>query len=107
MIVLDFIGQRGLRIPREGNSNAKLWAKLRAAARAVGAESVFPPTTQGAILDDHIPFIRGGIPAIDLIDFDYPCWQKPCDTIDKLSVRSIDAAGETVLALVRSLRRSS
>lgn len=104
-IVLDFVGQRGLRIPRELNSDAGLWARLRAAAHSVGAESVFPAGTQGPILDDHIPFARRGIPAIDLIDFDYPCWQRRCDTLDKLSVRSIDAAGETVLALVRSLRR--
>lgn len=106
-IVLDFVGQHGLRIPRELNSDAGLWAKLRAAARSVGAQSVFPGTTQEPILDDHIPFKDRGIPAIDLIDFDYPCWQKRCDTLDKLSRRSIDAAGETVLALVRSLRRDT
>ncbi|HEU4979282.1 MAG TPA: M28 family peptidase [Solirubrobacteraceae bacterium] len=106
-IVLDFVGQRGLRIPRELNSDAGLWAKLRAAARSVGAQAVFPGATQEPILDDHIPFKGRGIPAIDLIDFDYPCWQKRCDTLDKLSPRSIDAAGETVLALVRSLRRDT
>jgi glutaminyl-peptide cyclotransferase len=104
VIVLDFVGQHGLRIPRERNSNVALWARLRAAARSVGAQTVFPATTQGPILDDHIPFARRGIPAIDLIDFVYPCWQQLCDTLDKLSVPSIDAAGETVLALVRSLR---
>jgi hypothetical protein len=55
-------------------------------------------------MDDHTPFVRRGIPSIDLIDFDYPCWQKPCDTMDKLSTRSLDASGETVLELVRTLR---
>jgi glutaminyl-peptide cyclotransferase len=105
VIVLDFVGQKGLRIPYEPNSDKALWAKLRAAAKQVGVASTFPDSSQGAVLDDHIPFVRRGITAIDLIDFDYPCWQKTCDTLDKLSVSSIDASGEAVLQLVRGLRR--
>jgi Zn-dependent M28 family amino/carboxypeptidase len=105
VIVLDFVGQKDLRIQHEPNSDATLWAKLRAAAKQVGVASAFPGGDQGAVLDDHIPFVRRGIPAIDLIDFDYPCWQKTCDTLDKLSVSSIDASGEAVLQLVRQLRR--
>jgi hypothetical protein len=103
VIVLDFVAQKGLRIERELGSDARLWARLRAAARRVGVARVFPDATRGEITDDHTPFARRGIPAIDLIDFDYPCWQKPCDTMDKLDVRSLDAAGETVLELVRTL----
>jgi glutaminyl-peptide cyclotransferase len=104
VVVLDFIGQRGLRIPREASSDPGLWARLRAAARAVGTLAVFPDRTRPAILDDHTPFLDRDIPAIDLIDFDYPCWQRTCDTLDRLSLASIDAAGETVLELVRELR---
>jgi hypothetical protein len=70
----------------------------------VGA--VFPDETRSEIQDDHTPFARAGMRAIDLIDFDYPCWQKPCDTLDQLSTRSLDASGEAVLQLVRQLRRS-
>ncbi len=105
VIVLDFIAQKGLRIPREAGSDAALWARLRAAARSVGVGRVFPAEVRSEVYDDHTPFARAGIPAIDLIDFDYPCWQKPCDTMDKLSMRSLDASGEAVLALVRRLRR--
>ncbi len=105
VIVLDFIGNRGLRLPREQGSNEALWAQLRAAAANVGEASVFPDATRSEILDDHTPFARRGIPAIDLIDFDYPCWQKRCDTMKQVSQRSIDAAGESVLELVRELRR--
>lgn len=104
VIVLDFIAQQGLRIPREQGSDPALWARLRAAARRVGVARVFPDEERPAILDDHVPFAERGIPAIDLIDFDYPCWQRPCDTMDKLSLRSLDAAGETVVELVRTLR---
>jgi hypothetical protein len=105
VVVLDFVGQADLEIPRESSSTPALWNRLRTAAGAVGVASVFPDRTRGVIQDDHTPFLQRGIPAIDLIDFDYPCWQKPCDTMDKLSVRSLDAAGEAVLQLVRTLRR--
>ena len=71
MILLDFVGEKGLRIPREGNSDIALWRKLRAAARRAGVGRVFPAETQGAVTDDHVPFIRQGVPSIDLIDFDY------------------------------------
>jgi len=104
VIVLDFVGQQGLRIRREENSDAALWKRLRAAAAAAGVGAVFPAGTQGPILDDHIPFRDRGIPAIDLIDFAYPCWQRTCDTLDKLSARSIDATGETVMELLRRER---
>lgn len=105
VVVLDFIAQSGLRIPRESGSDPRLWARLRAAAARVGTLAVFPARTAGEVLDDHTPFALRGVPAIDLIDFRYACWQRPCDTMDKLSVRSVDAVGETVVALVDALRR--
>jgi glutaminyl-peptide cyclotransferase len=104
VIVLDFIAQKGLRLPREAGSDRQLWEALRAAGRRVGVAAVFPDAERTDISDDHTPFVRRGIPAIDLIDFDYPCWQRACDTMDKLDVRSLDAAGESVLELVRTLR---
>ena len=103
MILLDFVGESGLRIPREDFSDARLWRKLQAAARRVGVGKVFPSGTQGAILDDHVPFIRQGVPAIDLIDFDYRCFHKPCDDLSQISERSLDATGETVLELLPTL----
>jgi peptidase M28-like protein len=104
VVVLDFVAQKGLAIRREAGSDRELWDALRRAARAVGVASVFPAGEQSEVLDDHTPFVRRGIRAIDLIDFDYPCWQKPCDTLDQLDVRALDAVGETVLELVRTLR---
>jgi glutaminyl-peptide cyclotransferase len=103
MILLDFVGERGLRIPREQGSDERLWARLRRAARRAGVAQVFPAETQGAILDDHIPFTRRGVPAIDLIDFDFPCFHRTCDDLDVVSERSLDAVGETVLELLRTL----
>jgi Zn-dependent M28 family amino/carboxypeptidase len=70
----------------------------------VGVGSVFPPRRRPEILDDHTPFMRAGIPAIDLIDFDYPPWHTAADTLDEISARSLDAAGEAVLEFVARLR---
>jgi len=96
----------GLRFARELSSDEALWAKLRSAARAVGVGSLFPPTAAaGEVLDDHTPFTQRGIPAIDLIDFGYPPRDSLQDTLDKVSQRSLDAVGETVLRLVLRLRR--
>ena len=104
MILLDFVGERGLRIPRESYSNAGLWQRLRAAARAVGVGKVFPAEDLGGgIQDDHLPFIEQGVPSIDLIDFDFPCWHRRCDDLSRVSARSLDASGETVYELLRRL----
>jgi glutaminyl-peptide cyclotransferase len=103
MILLDFVGDRRLRIPRERLSNPALWQRLRAAAGRVGARHAFPRGTRGAVLDDHLPFIRQGVPAIDLIDFDFPCFHRPCDDLSAVSERSLDVTGETVLELLASL----
>jgi peptidase M28-like protein len=104
MILLDYIANRGLRLPRESSSSEPLWARMRAAAKTVGVGAAFPPTVQTTILDDHTPFLRAGIPAIDLIDFSYRYADTTRDTLDKLSERSLDAVGESTVQLLRELR---
>ncbi len=105
MVLLDYVGNKNLRLPREGSSTQELWDDVRAAARAVGVGQTFPDDTQTTLLDDHTPFLRQGIPAVDLIDWSYP-GHDVSDTIDKLSRRSIDAVGETMVELVRRMDRS-
>lgn len=101
LILLDYIAEReGLRFPREAGSNPALWAQLRAAARAVGVGSLFPNETTGQILDDHTPFTEAGIPAIDIIDFDYPQRDSVDDNLDAVSEESLDAVGEAVYELL-------
>jgi glutaminyl-peptide cyclotransferase len=104
MILLDYVANRGLRLPREGSSTPTLWARLRAAAGRVGAARSFPPESGTPILDDHSPFLRAGVPAIDLIDWTYR-GHDVSDRLDKLSRGSLDAVGETVLELVRQLQQ--
>ena len=104
LILLDYVANEGLRLPREQTSSRALWERMRAAAARVGVQAVFPATTQTGILDDHTPFLERGIPAIDLIDFSYRYKDTLRDTVDKLCPRSLDAVGESVLELVRELR---
>lgn len=102
-VVLDFVGDRDLAIPRDGYSNRRLWTRLRAASRRTGQARHFPAFEQGPMLDDHVPFIRAGVPAIDLIDFDFPCWHRRCDDMSAVSQRSVNAVGETIYELLRGL----
>jgi len=103
MILLDYVGNRGLRLPREGSSTIGLWGQLRAAARHVGAGAVFPNQVGTTIIDDHTPFLDAGVPAVDLIDWSYPGHTLQ-DGLDRIDPRSLDAVGESVLELVQRLR---
>jgi peptidase M28-like protein len=104
VVVVDFVADRRLSLPRERSSNAALWARLRAAARRVGVASVFPNRVRGGIEDDHTPFAAAGLPAIDLIDFDYPPFHTRRDNLAAVSERSLDAAGEALVELLRRER---
>jgi len=105
LILLDYVANRGLRLPREGSSDVGLWAELRAAAQRSGTDASFPDRSGGSIYDDHTPFLERGVAAIDLIDFDYPWRDTLADNVQKLSPRALDVTGETVYSLVDELRR--
>ena len=103
-ILLDMIGQKNLVVRREIGSqdehpelNDKVWS----AAQALGDSAEFPQDGfQGPIGDDHVPFNAAGIPAIDLIDFDYPYWHTLQDTPDKCSPDSLKAIGDVMAKVV-------
>jgi glutaminyl-peptide cyclotransferase len=103
MVLLDYVGNRGLQLPREGSSTPALWNRVRTAARRVGAARFFPDATGFRITDDHTPFLRAGVPAVDLIDWSYP-GHDLSDQLDRLSRRSLNAVGETVVELLSGLR---
>jgi hypothetical protein len=100
LVLLDYIAEKGTRFPREATSDTGIWARLRAAARKVGTQRIFPNSTGGGVIDDHSPFLQARIPAIDIIDFAYPHRDTTRDTPDKLSARSLDAVGESVARLL-------
>jgi len=103
MVLLDYVANQGLKLPREATSTPALWEELRVAAIAAGAAEQFPTGEGPAITDDHTPFLRAGIPAIDLIDWTYPGHSLQ-DGVDKLSVASVEAVGETVRRFIDGWR---
>jgi hypothetical protein len=65
---------------------------------------VFPAGDQVSIFDDHTPYLRAGVPAVDLIDWSYPGHDPRKDSMRRISVRSLDAVGETIVELLRTWR---
>jgi hypothetical protein len=104
LVLLDYIGNRDVQLPREGSSTPALWNRVRAVAHAVGVASAFPDHDQVSITDDHAPFLRARVPAVDLIDWSYRYKDTLQDTYDKLSAASVDAVGETMVELLRTWR---
>jgi len=103
MVLLDFIGQRGVRLMADASADADLWAKVRKAGRAAGVGRVFPSDVQGSVQDDHTPFLQRGVPAVDFIDFDYACFHRTCDNLAQIHEPSLDATGETMMKLLPTL----
>lgn len=96
VVIVDMIGDADLNIHFEKNSNTELRQEIWNTAAQLGYEDVFIATEKFSMLDDHTPFLEAGIPAVDLIDFDYPYWHTTQDTADKVSAESLDAVGETL-----------
>jgi Zn-dependent M28 family amino/carboxypeptidase len=103
MILLDYVGHKGLHLPREGSSSRGLWERVLGAAERADVSELFSAEAGTAIVDDHTPFLRSGVPAVDLIDWSYP-GHSLADGLDKISTRSLDAVGETMVRLVNELR---
>jgi glutaminyl-peptide cyclotransferase len=103
MILLDYVGNRGLYLPREASSDPQLWSRVLSAATTVGASRYFSAEAGPGILDDHTPFLRSGVPAVDLIDWRYP-GHSLADGLDKLSRQSLDGVGETIVEVADELR---
>lgn len=102
MILADMIGDRHLGIRRETYSTAWLTELLWQSARRLGHDASFLDDTLG-VEDDHVPFLRAGVPAALLIDFDYPPWHTAADTLDKLSARSLQVVGDVILGALPEL----
>jgi glutaminyl-peptide cyclotransferase len=96
VVILDMIGDSDLNIHLEKNSNIQIRQEIWDTAAQWGHDDVFIQTEKFSMLDDHTPFLQAGIPAVDLIDFDYPYWHTTEDTPDKVSAESLGAVGETL-----------
>jgi Zn-dependent M28 family amino/carboxypeptidase len=97
VVIVDMIGDADLNIYLEKNSNAAIRAEIWSTAESLGYADKFINQEKFSMLDDHTPFLEAGIPAVDLIDFDYPYWHTTQDTPDKVSAESLHVVGDTLL----------
>ena len=104
LVLLDMIGEKDLLIRRDANSTPWLVDIVWAAAARLGHRSVFSNELT-AIDDDHMPFLRAGVPAVDVIDLEYPAWHTANDTIDQISPESLQIVGDVVLAALPDIER--
>jgi len=106
LMVMDMIGDADLNIDRDTNGTPWLLDLIYAAAERQGYQSHFY-ARQGPIEDDHLPFVRRGVPSADVIDLDYGYnnvfHHTPQDTMDKLSPRSLEIVGDTIMETIHML----
>jgi glutaminyl-peptide cyclotransferase len=102
MILVDMIGDRDLALRREMHSAAWLTQIVWDTAARLGHGRHFLRDTI-PVEDDHVPFLRLGVPATLLIDFDFPPWHTAADTLDKVSADSLAVVGQVVLESLPSV----
>lgn len=97
VIILDMVGEKDAQFFYEFNSDVQLNQEIWETAVLLGNDPHFIREFKFSILDDHTPFVEMNIPAIDVIDFDYPYWHTAADTSDKISPKTLSIVGNTIL----------
>jgi glutaminyl-peptide cyclotransferase len=103
-VLFDLVADKDLQIYQEGNSLVgapEVVSLVWETARRVGHGGTFIDTPRHTLIDDHLELQKAGLRAIDVVDFDYPAWHTPGDTIDKVSAASLQIVGDVAMALVR------
>ena len=103
-ILFDMIGDKNLDISQEGNSllgAPEVVDLVWKVAKEDGHGDVFRASPRYTLTDDHVELQKVGIRAIDVVDFNYPSWHTPDDTIDKVSPQSLQVVGDVAMALIR------
>ncbi len=110
MILLDMVGDKDLHFTVPANSSRDLVKEVLDAAHASGHRDRFSLSRNLTITDDHVPFLKIGIPAIDLIDFKFGSapgqndyWHTEADNMESISAESLGITGETMLKLLEKL----
>jgi glutaminyl-peptide cyclotransferase len=96
VVVVDMIGDADQQLYLERKSDQALQVHLWEIAASLGYTATFVAEPRWAMYDDHIPFAQRGIPAVDIIDFDYPYWHTTQDTLDKVSAESLERVGRVL-----------
>ncbi len=100
MVLVDMVGDADQQLYREKNSTPELTDRIWAIAAQLGYQDIFIPAEKWTITDDHVPFLARGIPAVNIIDFDYPYWHTTQDTADKVSPEALLRVGQVLQVLL-------
>jgi glutaminyl-peptide cyclotransferase len=103
-VLFDLVADKDLQIYQEGNSligAPEVVELVWDTAKDLGYGGYFISSPKHTLIDDHLELQKAGIRAIDVVDFDYPAWHTPFDTIDKVSAASLQIVGDVAVALVR------
>jgi len=106
VVILDMVGDKDLNVSIPNNSTPGLCSAVFSAAHREGSRSKFSQSRYD-VLDDHVPFLDAGMPAVDIIDFTYGSadglndyWHTKEDTLDKLSAESLETVGRVTIRLI-------
>lgn len=103
LVLFDMVGDRQLNIKREPSSTPWLTEAIWASARKQGQTAFVGE--EYAVEDDHRPFLDAGVPAVNIIDLDYPAWHTADDTLDRISARSLQIVGDVFLDALPQIER--
>lgn len=104
LVLVDMVGDIDLGIIKERSSTTWLKDLIWETAAKIGYSGYFRSDGY-AVEDDHIPYLKAGVDAIDLIDLDYPYWHTPADTLEKNSAKSLKVVGDVVFRSLESIDR--
>ncbi len=104
LVLLDMVGDSDLRIRRESMSTPWLVDAVWSTARRLGHGQYFPSELT-TVDDDHVPFLRAGVPAVDIIDLDNPTWHTAEDDLAHVSRQSLQIVGDVVLGALPEIQR--
>jgi glutaminyl-peptide cyclotransferase len=104
LVLLDMIGDSSLLIRRDSNSTPWLVDVVWGAAAKLGHGATFSNELT-TVEDDHVPFLRAGVPSVDIIDLENPTWHTPQDTLDYVNARSLQIVGDVVVAALPEIEK--
>jgi Zn-dependent M28 family amino/carboxypeptidase len=103
VLLADMVGSRNLRFRREADSTKALTDLIWSTAARLGYSNIFVNESSPTV-DDHIVFLKRGVPAVDVINFEIPYWHTVEDTLDKVSAKSLAITGHVFLESVKQLQ---
>jgi glutaminyl-peptide cyclotransferase len=104
LVLLDMIGDRDLQIVREGYSTPWLVDIIWSAAARLGKRGNFTNEVL-AVEDDHLNFVRAGVPSVDVIDMDNPTWHTAQDDLEHVSRESLQTVGDVILEALPDIQK--